>query len=603
MSHQSTSKHLRSATSELQKPTSFIDRWAWLLILGATFAFLLWQLDFGWIPNDDGTLAHAADRVRQGQIPHLDFDEPYPGLSSFLNAVTLSVFGDNLLSLRYPFVFLVGCWMVLSYGLARRALASVWAALTVSVMAVCVFFHMSPMPTWYIVILGTAATYCVVRHNDTERVRWLLLAGLLIGIATLIKTTAFLAALAVGMFLAIRRIRTGRTVDLAWGRGLLILGVLAVTVFLALGLTIERVLLFLVPLGMLVAVEWRPPIQSTEVGHPRHVISELAVVTAGVLLPIAAYAAAFWRLGALQELARAVLFTPGIYFDQFNQNVPGLLYALATVVAALIVWRIVELGGRARDIVGVGVVLLLAVVYILNPTAAILAAYTPLLWLNLLLGAVYLWRWRDRPVPLPTVAVVLAAYCFQLVRFPTSNQYYLIHGLPLAVLGLSMLMAVKMPRATQVTVLCLLAFVGILAMAKADGRMFAGLTAFEPDPYVALEMGRGGLRVPGSTAYINDVVEMVENQESTDVALAGPDSPEVYYLARVDNRTPVFFDFLSQARDDSISTDRYLHELLPDVFVNNLEPARSDPVSETRIPASCRLAGSFGPREVYVDCG
>jgi hypothetical protein len=199
--------------------------------------------------------------------------------------------------------------------------------------------------------------------------------------------------------------------------------------------------------------------------------------------------------------------------------------------------------------------------------------------------------------------VVLAAYCFQLVRFPTSNQYYLIHGLPLAVLGLSMLMAVKMPRATQVTVLCLLAFVGILAMAKADGRMFAGLTAFEPDPYVALEMGRGGLRVPGSTAYINDVVEMVENQESTDVALAGPDSPEVYYLARVDNRTPVFFDFLSQARDDSISTDRYLHELLPDVFVNNLEPARSDPVSETRIPASCRLAGSFGPREVYVDCG
>jgi hypothetical protein len=148
-----------------------------------------------------------------------------------------------------------------------------------------------------------------------------------------------------------------------------------------------------------------------------------------------------------------------------------------------------------------------------------------------------------------------------------------------------------------------LTFLGILTLAKLEGRMFAGQVPFLPDPYVALEMERGRLRVPTSTAYINDVVEVVESQGTSDVVLAGPDSPEVYYLARAHNPTPVFFDFLSQARDASISTDRYLKELLPDVFVNNLDPANSAPIAESRIPESCRLAGSFGPREVYLECG
>src|ERR1044072_8503201 len=56
------------------------------LVLVAGAVFVASQLNHGWIPWDDGTLAQSAQRVLDGELPQRDFAELYMGRLSFLNA-------------------------------------------------------------------------------------------------------------------------------------------------------------------------------------------------------------------------------------------------------------------------------------------------------------------------------------------------------------------------------------------------------------------------------------------------------------------------------------------------------------------------------------
>jgi hypothetical protein len=334
-------------------------------------------------------------------------------------------------------------------------------------------------------------------------------------------------------------------------------------------------------------------------------LGEVGLVALGVALPVAAYTFVYWRLGALAELGRALLITPGLYVEEFDQNVPDIRYAFATILPLVIGWLLLKLEDRPRRLIVIGLLVLLPVSYYFNPTAVILAMFVTLMWLGLFVGVAVL-RKSDRSVTMhfAAVALVSGAMCFQLIRFPASNLYYMMHAVPLLVLAAMVLAGSYQPRSTRLLVVGFIAVLGTLVVAKLDGRLFAGQAPFERDPYVAMQVPRGNLRIPSSTAYIDDLALSIDDHvKEGDFVLAGPDSPEVYYLAQVRNETPVFFDFLSQARDETLSTAKYLGSLSPDVFVNNREPARSRPVQESEIPSSCARAGSFGPRDVFVACG
>ena len=70
--------------------------------LTAGAVFVASQLNHGWVPLDDGTLAQSAQRVLLGQLPHRDYAELYTGGLSFLNAGVFWVTGGNLFWLGHP---------------------------------------------------------------------------------------------------------------------------------------------------------------------------------------------------------------------------------------------------------------------------------------------------------------------------------------------------------------------------------------------------------------------------------------------------------------------------------------------------------------------
>src|SRR5215472_10498088 len=99
-------------------------RWKNALIL--LFVWLLcaiyigMNLKRGWVPHDEGALGQAAERVLQGEIPHRDFNDPYTGGLSYLDALVFGLFGINLIWLRYAlFVFFL-LWVPAVFAIARE---------------------------------------------------------------------------------------------------------------------------------------------------------------------------------------------------------------------------------------------------------------------------------------------------------------------------------------------------------------------------------------------------------------------------------------------------------------------------------------------------
>jgi len=78
-----------------------------------------------------------------------------------------------------------------------------------------------------------------------------------------------------------------------------------------------------------------------------------------------------------------------------------------------------------------------------------------------------------------------------------------------------------------------------------------GVAPYPPPTVEPLAVTRGGLDVPVADRDTYDrLVAVLRQRVTTGTILAGPDSPEVYFLAGFENPTPAFFDVLSPALDD-----------------------------------------------------
>ena len=60
-----------------------------------------------------------------------------------------------------------------------------------------------------------------------------------------------------------------------------------------------------------------------------------------------------------------------------------------------------------------------------------------------------------------------------------------------------------------------------------------------------LDLPRGGLRIGAVQAkWYRDAVDLLRTHATSGVIYAGPDAPEIYFLAQLRNPTPAIFDFL-----------------------------------------------------------
>src|SRR5215831_17279135 len=81
------SRRTTGAIGPVQRDGSFaVDALCCLLAVAIGAAYIghfAWRQ---WLPWDDGTMAQAAERVLNGQLPHRDFNEPYTGGLTWLHA-------------------------------------------------------------------------------------------------------------------------------------------------------------------------------------------------------------------------------------------------------------------------------------------------------------------------------------------------------------------------------------------------------------------------------------------------------------------------------------------------------------------------------------
>ena len=72
------------------------------LFLSAALLYAFY--DHTWSLLDDGAYAHVAERILTGEILNLDVHDVHAGYINFINTASLSLFGNQMVSLRMPLV-------------------------------------------------------------------------------------------------------------------------------------------------------------------------------------------------------------------------------------------------------------------------------------------------------------------------------------------------------------------------------------------------------------------------------------------------------------------------------------------------------------------
>jgi len=330
-----------------------------------------------------------------------------------------------------------------------------------------------------------------------------------------------------------------------------------VTALLAIGLsrgTLVDVYQFAVPGCAMVAIVGRRVFRA---GSPsrteaRLIVGAVIPYLLGAAIPVAAFAGHYALAHALPDLARDLIFLPARLAEGVSLS-PS--YPLGLIPMAIATFVVMDFKGKPRgaailqDALGIAVIALMLV-----PKTGLMLE--PLVWISLaegtpvviLLLAIFTarsetrdgdWRARSQSVLVGCVA----AFC-SLVQYPFAAQIYYAYSFPLlllAILAVIREMPIVRKRAFQGLTGVYLVF-GALYIAPMKLPGLLGPVAH--DDTAILELPRAGLRIARADAEDYPLaVQLLRTHASSGVTYAGPDAPEVYFLAELRNPTPALFDY------------------------------------------------------------
>lgn len=583
------------------------------LAVGA--AVLIGRIESGWWPHDDGSLAHSAERVLRGELPHRDFAELYTGLLTFLNAGVFAVFGENILMLRIPLFVLFLAFVACFFLIALRLTSPTWAFFaTLAAITWSVPVYPAPMPSWYLLYLTTFGMYAVIRYFETQRYRWLVVGGIAGGIGVAIKVVgvwfilgAMLALLVEPMIAGSQRV-SRRHAGVAIAASAAALG-LAVGV-LSSQVTDGNVAALLIPVTSLASAVALVAYRTLRIAGKVSAwptARSAAIFLGCTLLPPLLLTTPYIVTGSVGDLIDGVFVAPRTRFEFAASSMPNpatLLWAAPVLALLVIRTRLRPERRRVVDVVA-GAVLIFLVL-----TGDDAWSY-PALWgatralapAVVVLGAYAMTRSGDHTSPSRVLVALtsLVAGFSLLLQFPFAAPVYFCYVVPLLVLA-----AIAALRSTGLAQgalpVLLLAGLVVFGARQLDRQSVLSLGfGYEADPQVAvLDHDRASIRVKPSTA--DDLARLkwlVARHRMTDTIFAGPDAPEVYFLTRSRNPTPVILDFL----DRSGSTrGAKLVDLLDSgdisVVVVNRKPEQSPPLSRTEM---LRIRALYPESEVVGD--
>jgi hypothetical protein len=528
-------------------------------------------LNRGWQPKDEGTLGQTAERVLKGEMPHRDFVNWYTGGLTYIDALIFKIFGVNLFYLRlFLFaVFLV--WIPVVYAIARHFLRP-WTAGGTTLLAVVwsIPNYPAPMPSWFSLFLTTFGILALATYVRRPATRWLLIAGFCGGLSFLVKSVALYYLAGALLFfvyreqtLARRRpspIQPTRLYLTFVTAGLTLFAVLLVKLVHAVGGAADY-LHFVFP-GLVVAVflilRERTPSVVSDTTRLATLLREMVPFMLSAGLPILCFFIFFWWRGALQALVMDLFVAPLRGMSVIRSEPTGLLFEYPAVIAALLVFEVSKLRDSPRRIFSIFLTVCAASILLLSFSqnfafiVALTSAWgiTPVLTVAafavLLTSSEETERDSQRNQTLFLLTCMTAL--FSIIQFPFASGYFC-YVAPLAILLAANLLS-RLSRPPRMVLYSAFAFYTLFAVLLVQPHFLARRYKIDYDSTPLILPRVGGIWVSReAAAQYTELIPFIKTIAGEDAIFAGPDCPEIYFLAGIKNRTPVVFDSLEDTRD------------------------------------------------------
>ncbi len=578
--------------------------WPVLLVLFAV-AYLGYYLDRGWIPSDEGLLAHTAERVLQGELPHRDFDEMYTGGLTFAHSLAFRLLGTKLIAIRLMLLGFTLAFVVAIYLIASREGPRWLAALTAACCLVwSVPNYFAGMPTWYILFFSTFGALALLRFIETRQRRWLWIAGCCGGLALTIKIVALYFIAAALMLIMFRR-QAGNAKGLspqtkersaafvAFTALMCACMVLLVVALLRHDLGAMEAINYVIPIGGLCGLllwnEWnegRGPFAT----RFRQLSGDVCWFLAGVAAPVVCFLIPYIISGALGDLYRGVIVLPQQRFQYAELGLQPLSTLLPALIPALILVSSCLRRPRLSTPARWGV----ATVWIAIGAVPLLFAANWYYWgvfalrgmipaIACVIGLILV---REKHVLAPqtrqTLFLVAALACMMaLVQFPFASLIYFCYCAPLFILGLHFV-AVNPANRWPGAVVGLVVFFLIFGGWRMNAAYLTESRNAIRDHRHPLTLQRAGIRVldQEKARYEKVIQTVVENSQPGSFIYASPDCPEIYFLAERKNPTPTIYDFFDDPRGRVQRILDMLEQRNVRVVVINEDPFFSDQISD-----------------------
>lgn len=560
----------RSSAIVAPPPWTRADVIVLAVVLGIATA-LVWPTLFrGWETLDDGAMAQVAERVLRGQLPHRDFDDPWTGGWSFVQAGFFHLFGASLRMLRIP---IFATWMgslACGFRLARRFTAVGVAgvvALASAVWSLYAFHY--PLLNWYYAPLALFAVWAVTRYVESGRTRYVVIAGVMVGIAITFKISglyllaAFLLWCAAHVSHVARSAQRGDACPRAWGYAVLVTAAGALLAVLVLQLVLKlptdiqgsAMFLFVLPVAATACwLSWSAYGAGTATGPGLRVFVALLVPFAlGIAVPLIPFLALYAGQGALGDLYHGVFVRPAMRFSipWFGSSPPGRVTTGGMMLAPLILVVGVRYATSVRGRMVAALAVILGVVAgLLAEHDQFTASSTTLMvrGLPVMLPLVALWgscRGEEEPGPYGSIVFLLVACAVtaQLLQIPAPYLNYVIYVTPITILALVALLVHRRAAVSTPVILFAAVFLVVAGVRHPVRRPNeAGV-----DRWARLDLPRGGLWVsPQDSAMYQRIAMLVSELPAGPIHVVG-DAPEYAFLLERASASRVIYDPLADS--------------------------------------------------------
>jgi len=574
-----------------------------LMLMGGLL-YLLPFVSRGWIPHDEGMIGQAAERVLAGGLPHVDYQESYTGGLTWLYAALFALTDVDLVNVRWLLFAAasVSIWFV--YSILRRYLTPIAAAIAALVALAWSFpNYFAGLPSWWVLLCALLCLWTVIRHTETGLLRYVVVAGLAAGIGIVIKQTGVYLFIALCMSLMFGTDERKQTSALPrYFNPLFRLGLSACALLFAVFVMRSRlhaaeVIYLLLPIAVVsLTLVWSDDSRAGLFGGS---LAGIAVAGLCAAVPLAILLTPYIVQGNVSQFINGAILLPQKRLTFASRPMPsaGLLVLGVGMAAMMFPRRRSSADASVLDPLRWQLALTLPIVslwsfpiyqFIWQSTRTI-AAFLPILVLWLLASHRILDAGRRQVLFASSSMLAWAS----LVQFPFAAPIYFCYVAPLAVIvGVAAASAASWTRRPVVGpwVLLLLLFAG-LSMHR--GYIYNLGVYHEPQKLdVPLRLTRAHLRVSADHARIyGRVHELLERHLHGQELIAGPDSPEIHFLAGRFSPSGSMFDFFSREadmlrlRDDSRGS----------VLVLNHEPAFS-PAPSPDLVADMRRRWPVGER-------